>query len=154
MNQLKAAADILRGHIDDVVADKRADVTAAIGDRKAEILGSAYYAGATSGAQQSVIGRIDRVLTRLGGESQAAIILQMGSSFEQDDYPALLNQLVESQQGEGDDSPPRKPMVSVKSISVPGASGVLESEADVDAYLAKYRVALVAMLDDGKRITL
>ena len=45
-------------------------------------------------------------------------------------------------------------MVSVKTISVPGASGVIESEDDVDAYLAKYRAALVATLNDGKRITL
>jgi hypothetical protein len=154
MNQLKAAADTLRGQIDDVVADKRADVTSAIEGRKAEILGSAYYAGATSGAKESVIRRVDTVLARLRSESQAALILQVGASFEQDDYPALLSQLVEAQHGGGDDAPAPKPMVSVKSISVPGASGVLESEADVDTYLAKYRAALVATLNDGKRITL
>ena len=52
------------------------------------------------------------------------------------------------------DAPPPKPMVSLRSISVPGASGILESEADVDTYLAKYRAAIVATLNDGKRITL
>jgi hypothetical protein len=154
MNQLKAAADTLRGQIDDVVADKRADVTEAIEGRKAEILGSAYYAKATSDAQKTVIRRIDAILARLRGEAQAALILQAGATFEEDDYPALLSQLVEAQQGAGEDTPPPKPMVSVKSISVPGASGVLESEADVDTYLAKYRAALVATLNDGKRITL
>lgn len=154
MNQLKAAADTLRGQIDDVVADKRADVTEAIEGRKAEILGSAYYANATSDAQETVIRRIDAILAQLCGEAQAALILQAGATFEEDDYPALLSQLVEAQQGAGEDTPPPKPMVSVKSISVPGASGVLESEADVDTYLAKYRAALVATLNDGKRITL
>jgi len=154
MNQLKAAADTLRGQLDDVVADKRADVTEAIEGRKAEILGSAYYANATSDAQETVIRRIDAILVRVRGEAQAALILQAGATFEEDDYPALLSRLVEAQQGAGDDTPPPKPMVSVKSISVPGASGVLESEADVDTYLAKYRAALVATLNDGKRITL
>jgi hypothetical protein len=154
MNQLKAAADTLRGQLDDVVADKRADVTEAIEGRKAEILGSAYYANATSEAQETVIRRIDAILARLRGEAQAALILQTGATFEEDDYPALLSRLVEAQQGAGDDTPPPKPMVSVKTISVPGASGVLESEADVDTYLAKYRAALVATLNDGKRITL
>jgi len=51
--------------------------------------------------------------------------------------------------------PTPKQTVSVKTISVPGVSGkVLESEVDLDDYLAKYRAALVAILNDGKRITL
>ncbi|MGO2112167.1 MAG: BREX system P-loop protein BrxC, partial [Pseudoclavibacter sp.] len=154
MNQLKTAADTLRGQIDDVVAKKRGEVTAAIEGRKAEILGSTHYANATPSAQESVIRRIDAILARLSGETQAALILQAGATFEQVDYPELLNRLVEARQGGDDDAPPPKPMVSLRSISVPGASGVLESEADVDTYLATYRAAIVATLNDGKRITL
>ncbi|MDV8002811.1 BREX system P-loop protein BrxC [Rhodococcus sp. IEGM 1408] len=154
MNQLKTSVDTLRGQIDDVIAAKRADVADVIEGRKAEILGSAYYAEATPEAQESVIGRIDQILTRLVGESQLALMLQMAATFEEDDYPALLSHLVEAQQGGGDDAPPPKPMVSVKTISAPGVTGVLESESDVDSYLAALRTALVATLNDGKRITL
>ena len=154
MNQLKAAADPLRGQIDVVVADKRADVTASVEGRKAEVLASAYYANATSDAQENVIRRIDQTLARLIGESQIALILQVGSTFEEDDYPELLSLLVASQQGGGDDPQPPKQMVSVKTIHVSGVSGVLESEADVDNYLAALRKALVETLNDGKRITL
>ncbi|MEE6288801.1 BREX system P-loop protein BrxC [Georgenia sp. MJ173] len=161
MNQLKAAVDTLRGHIDDVVTARRAEVTAVIDGRKAEILGSAYYANATAEARESVTRRIDQILARLASENQIALILQTGMTFEQDDYPKLLNKLVESPQpgpvdpiDPAEPKPKPKPMVSVKTISVPGASGVLESEADVDTYLAKYRAALVATLNDGKRITL
>ena len=89
MNQLKAAADTLRGQIDDVVAEKRAGMTAAIEGRKAEILGSAYYANATPSAQESVIRRIDAILARLSGETQAALILQAGATFEQDRLPGV-----------------------------------------------------------------
>ena len=39
-------------------------------------------------------------------------------------------------------------------ISVPGASGVLETEADVDKYLDALRRVLVQTLGDGKRISL
>lgn len=154
MNQLKAASDALRGKIDYVLTEKRADVTAAIEGRKAEILGSTYYANATPDAQEGVVRQINGILARLGGEDQAALILQAGATFEQDEYPELLSRLVAAQPGGDDDAPPPKPMVSVKSISVPGVSGVLESESDVDTYLAKYRAALVATLNDGKRITL
>jgi hypothetical protein len=154
MNQLKAAADTLRGQIDDVVAVKRTEVTEAIQGRKAEILGSSYYANADTVSQESVIGRIDQMLTRLAREIQIALILQVGATFEYDDYPALLSRLAESQPSDGEDVPAPKPIVSVKTISAPGATGVLESEADVDNYLAALRTALVATLNDGKRITL
>ena len=52
------------------------------------------------------------------------------------------------------DPTPAKQTVSVKTIAVPGASGVLETEADVDKYLAALRSALVQTLNDGKRISL
>lgn len=154
MNQLKAATDALRGQINNIVSDKRADVTTAIEGRKAEVLGSAYYANATPDAQESAIRRIDQILARLAGESQVAFILQVGSTFEEADYPELLSHLVASQQGGGNGAPTPKQMVSVKSIHVLGVSGVLESEADVDSYLAALRTALVETLNDGKRITL
>jgi hypothetical protein len=154
MNQLKAAADTLRGQIDEVVSDRRSGVTAAIEGRKAEVLASAYFANAASDAQESVILRIDQILARLVDEREIALILQVASTFEQDDYPELLSRLVASQQGGGNGAPPPKQMVSVKTIHVSGISGVLESEGDVDNYLAALRTALVETLNNGKRITL
>ena len=70
--------------------------------------------------------------------------------------PALLDELAASQvkDDDGEDPSPPKQTVSVKTVTVSGIAGVLESEADVDTYLAKYRAALVATLNDGKRITL
>lgn len=156
MNQLKAAADALRGQTDDIAAARRAEVTDAIEARKAEIYGGVYYTGATSAAQASVTQRIDDALARLAGESQIALILQTGATFEQTDYPEMLSHLAKFRADggdEGDDKPAPKPIVSIKTIGVPGPSAVLESEADIDSYLAALRSALVATLNDGKRIT-
>lgn len=156
MNQLKIAADELRGRIEDVVSEKRSDILAKLDGRKADLIASPSYANARPEAQQAVVGRIDTIYTRLQGETQAALILQMGSTFEEEDYPKLLNQL-EQAAAQASDSPepakPVKPLVFIKKIQVPGCSGTLESEADVDAYLAKYRAALIATLNEGKRIT-
>ncbi|HCM95430.1 MAG TPA: BREX system P-loop protein BrxC [Glutamicibacter sp.] len=154
MNQLKVAADDLRSQINDVVLEKHEIVTAAIEGRKAEIRNSPYYADASTAAQESVIERIDAILARLSEESQIALILQIGTSFEQDNYPAFLSELVNSQHGGNTVPPKSKPIVSVKTISASGVGGVLDSEADVDNYLAALRRALVATLNDGKRITL
>jgi hypothetical protein len=154
MAQLKTEADELRSQIDGIVAANRATVTAAIDGRKSELLAGAYYAKATAEAQQRVTQRVDQTLSRVSSESQVALVLQIGSNFESSDYPALLDLLAASQQGGGEDAPPPKQTVSVKTIQVPGASGILETEDDVDKYLAALRSALVQTLNDGKRITL
>ena len=73
-----------------------------------------------------MIRRIDQILARLVGETQVALILQAGATFEQNDYPELLSHLVTSQKGGGNGAPPPKQMVSVKTIHVPGVSGVLD----------------------------
>lgn len=154
MAQLKQAVDNLRSYIEEVVATNKATVTEAIEGRKSELLAGKYYASATSEAQQRVNRLIDTTLSRIASESQVAHILQIGSSFESNGYPDLLDILAASQQVGGDEAPPPKQTVSVKTISVPGATGVLETEEDVDNYLAALRQALVLTLDDGKRISL
>ena len=150
MAQLKQAVDDLRSQIDGIVATNRASVTATIESRKAELLGGDFYAKATPEARQGVAQRVDETLARVASESQVALILQIGSIFESSDFPALLDMLAASQEG-GD---PPKQTVSVKTISVTGVSGVLETEEDVDKYLAALRSALVQTLNDGKRISL
>ena len=154
MAQLKAATDDLRNEIGGIVAANRAAVTAAIESRRSELLGSADYAKATPEAQQRVNQRIDDAIARVDGETQVAHILQIGVTFEASEYPNLLDQLVASQQGLGDEDPPPKQTVSVKTVLVDGVSGVLESEGDVEKYVAALRSALMKTLNDGKRITL
>ena len=121
MAQLKQATDKLRAQIDDVVASNRTDVVTAIEGRKAELVASAYYAKATTAAQESVLRKVDQTISRVGTENQIALIRELGASFEESIYPELLDQLAASQQGGGDDdTPPPKQTVSVKTISAVG----------------------------------
>ena len=154
MAQLKQAAEDLRNQIDGVVAAKRDQVTGVIEARKAELLAGNDYTSATIEAQDEVTRRIESIVDRIASETQIALILQIGSTFESNDYPALLDLLAASRQGREGGEPSPKQTVSVKTIPVPGASGVLETEDDVEAYLAAMRSALIQTLNDGKRITL
>ena len=88
--------------IDEVVAANRSEVVEAIEGRKAEIEASAFYAKATPDAQESVLRRVDQVITRVRVEKQIALIRELGSSFEETVYPGLLDQLAAAQQ-DGDD---------------------------------------------------
>jgi hypothetical protein len=153
MAQLKQATDQLRAQIDAVVAANRTVVVEAMEGRKAEIEASAFYIKATPDAQESVRRQIDQTISRVRSQSQVALIRETGSSFEQTVYPGLLDQLAAAQQG-GDEPSPPKQTVSVKTVSAVGVSGVLETEEDVDPYLAALRTALVETLNDGKRIAL
>ena len=154
MAQLKQATDALRAKLDQVVTARRAEVTTAVEHRKVELVAGDFYNNATPAAQQAVLHTIEHALTRVQAESQVALIQQIGTDFENSAYPALLDQLANSQPGGGGGGAPKKQTVSIRTVTVPGASGVLETDTDVDAYLTDLRAALVQTLKDGKRISL
>ncbi len=157
MTQLKQATEVLSKQIGEALAVNRATVIQAIEGRKAEVLGSAYYANATEDAQQRVAREIDQIIARVERETQIALAREVGNSFEETTYPELLDQLVSSTRPTGDDGPapaPVKQTVSVKTITAPGVHGVLETTEDVDRYLDALRSALLSTLNDGKRIAL
>jgi hypothetical protein len=152
MAQLKQGTDTLRTLLEDVVVQHRASVASSVEGRKAELLASAYYEKATAEAQQNVAEAVEQTLARIAAEVQVAVLLQIGSSFEDNVYPELIDRLATSPQGGG--APPAKQTVSIKSVTVPGVSGFLESDGDVDRYLAALRGALIQTLNDEKRIAL
>lgn len=156
MAQLKQAADQLRAQIDAIVASNRAEVIKAIEGRKADIEASAFYASAARDAQESVLRRLDQMMSRVRAQDQVALIRENGSSFEESVYPGLLDELASSpREGDrGGPTPPAKQTVSVKTIAATGVSGVLETEEDIDRYLDALRSALVQTVNDGKRISL
>lgn len=158
MTQLRQAAENFNAQVEDALTSNRTAVIKIIEGRKAEMLGSAYYEKATSEAQQQVTGTIDHVISRLGNEQQIALIREQGNSFEEKTYPELLDQLASFVHPSGGTSRPTtepvKQTVSVKTIAVPGARGVLETSEDVDRYLDALRGALMNTLKDGKRIAL
>ncbi|MEU7822449.1 BREX system P-loop protein BrxC [Catellatospora sp. NPDC049133] len=157
MTQLKQAVEAFSKQIDEALATNRAAVVEGLEGRKSEVLGSAYYGNATEEAQERVVRTIDGIVARVGSERQIALIREQGNSFEKTVYPSLLDQLASSAQRTGGTDPEPKPVkqtVSVKTIAVPGAHGVLESPEDVDRYLDALRSALLSTLNDGKRIAL
>jgi hypothetical protein len=156
MTQLKEAADRLRVQIDEVVAANKAEVIAAIEVRKAELIASPDYEKVSGATRESVTGQVDQAIARVQADSQVAHIRELGSSFESAVFPGLLDRLAASRQptGGSDPMPPVKQTVFIKKISAAGITGILETEADVDRYLAALRDALVQALNDGKRISL
>ena len=155
MAQLKEASTKFRAAIDAVIVANRADAANAIESRKRELVASAYYAAATGDVQEQVSREMDQIIDRIAGQHQVALIREICSSFEVTLYPELLDRLAASaREFRGDDQPEAKQTVSVKTIAVPGATGVLETTEDVDDYLGALRAVLLSAIDNGKRISL
>lgn len=155
MAQLKQALNQLHTQVDQALASNRADVLGAVQDRKAELEASAFYAKATSNAQQNVLRQINQEIARINSQNQIGLIRENGSSFEDGVYPRLLEELSASQRPDDSVEPTRpKPIVPLKKISVTGVSGVLETQDDVERYLDALRIALLQTLNDGKQISL
>ena len=87
-------------------------------------------------------------------QSDISMIHQTQSAFERDRYTAMIERLDASAHDDGQELAPVKSVVSIATISVKSGSGILDTAADVDAYLAALRRALISTLDDGKRIVL
>jgi hypothetical protein len=153
MNQLKRAAEELGSQLDEVITANRSTVAAAIENRRAELTSGSFFAEATPEAKRQADQLMNSTVSRVDHENQVGLILQIGANFEAKDYPALVDLLAASQPKQDDEAPPKQ-TVSVKTIQVPGASGVLDSEDDVDRYLTALRWALVETLNHGKRISL
>lgn len=166
--QLGVAVKAVQTQIAGVIAAQR---TAAVDDINARwdlVPASKAYGDATEAAQQSVSQRAKAVLNRVQHETQIPEIRNLASQFADTVYPSILDELAGAkvvpapeQTPSGESDPPPVPAaasakqsVSIKRLHLPGAGEVLETEADVDAYLYKLRATLLATIDDNKRITL
>ena len=159
MARLKTATVELQSRIDDALVANRA--VRKIDSRWAPLQTSTIYLEATDNARRSVSQKINAILDRIGQENQIAVVREIANTFEEHTYPAILDQLAASPRtsnADSDDTPAPAPIkkqtVSVRTITVAGARSVLETEEDIDRYLAALRTALVQVLNDDKRIAL
>lgn len=150
MNQLKAASDTLRGLIDRKLNGSRTEVKSLIEAKLASLLSEPFYAKAPEPAREAAIESVNHLLSGLGGQSLIAVIQQTGNQFESSMYPGLIDQLIKSAAPK--DSP-QKPTVAVGTIKATGGPRIIETESEVEAYLAVLRDALVQTIKDGKRIS-
>ena len=161
MAKLKTATVELQSRIDDALVANREGAVRKIDSRWAPLQTSTIYLEATDNARRSVSQEINALLDRIGQENQIAVVREIANTFEEHTYPAILDQLAASPRtsnADSDDTPAPAPIkkqtVSVRTITVAGARSVLETEEDIDRYLAALRTALVQVLNDDKRIAL
>lgn len=151
MNQLKVASDSLASLLESKVADSLGAVKAEVETKMAALRLEPYFTSATDDVRIAVETAVGDFLAAIASQRLVALVEQGKTRFEQVIYPALVERLLDS--GSDENVPPR-PTVGVATIKATGGPTLIETEADVDAYLAVLRTALVQAINDGKRITL
>ncbi|RMI28953.1 BREX system P-loop protein BrxC [Nocardia stercoris] len=168
--QLGAAVEILERQLHTLIDAERTAATVKIDDYWLQVPQSKAYADATETAQHSVTSKTQAVLDQVRQETQIPAIRNLAAHFADTIYPEIIDELVaakpapdpsfkpNSQPGSGPAPKPApapaKQTVSIKKLTLPGNGQVLETADDVDAYLGRLRAALLATINDNKRITL
>lgn len=168
-SQLGAAVKTLQAQLDEVTERQRVAATADIKKRWDQVPTSKAFVDATEAAQKSVTRTVQGVLDRVQRETQIPSIKNLASQFADSIYPQILDDLdaarivpLPAPVPPGADtiaeprpvSAPIKQTVSIKKLALPDAGQVLETESDIDGYLDKLRLTLLATIHDNKRITL
>ncbi len=159
MTKLKVATVELKERIDEALIMNRESAIREINSRWLPLQTNPIYLNAADDAKRNAAQRVNAIIDRIGRESQIAVVREIANTFEEQTYPAILDQLAASSQTVEADAPvlptaPVKQTVSIKSISAACNNSVLETEADVELYLDALRIALVRALNDDKRVAL
>jgi hypothetical protein len=149
MSQLKSASDTLKRLLDDKVTSARTAVRSAVETKLESMLQEHFYKAASADVQSAAVDTVSTLLSTLDKQNLIAVVHQTGSQFESATYPGLIDQLTKSTDPGGK---PQKPTVAVASIKAAGGPAIIETEPDVDAYLAALRVSLVQAIK-GNRIS-
>lgn len=147
MTQVKTASDTLKGLLDDKVASARTAVKSAVETKLESLLQEHFYKAASAEAQSAAVVTVQTLLATLDNQNLIAVVDQTGSQFESNTYPSLIDQLTKST---NTGSEPQKPTVAVTSIKAVGGPAIIETETDVDAYLAAFRVSLVQAIKENR----
>lgn len=178
MQQLKTQLDGLQSQVDALLKTERETARAKVEQRIGQIQKAAEAAGVTP-LPVDVRAACDQAITLVTSEVLVAVIRERTVYFTTTVFPDLLGRVANQPPAPTDDGPattppqtpgqfaeapaggfhtapaaPKVSYVASANLKVDFPAGVLASEADVDAYLSRYRETLLAEIRSGKRITI
>lgn len=161
MQDAKSLLHDLRLIIDQGLNDARSDACKKLDELQANMHQLSDYQAAREEQKAQADAAFDTARQDIQTQQIIALVQVAIDRFCANQYPVLLSGLAPKSEPVIDDdgSTPATPLeptpsfVSAKSVSVSASKSVLNTEGDVDAYLAELRDALVKEIKSGKRIT-
>lgn len=159
LQQAKVKLEALRGKVSQVVATARAEGCARIDQARLQVKGMAEFGDLTAQEQKDVIQPFDSAEADLQHERLAPVIRQIADRMANDVLPRQLQRVAElaeaKKSGKATGGGTKAAQyVAARSIAVVPPKAVIETEQELDEYLAAVKKAFAAELRKGRRITL
>ena len=160
MKDAKQVLDALKSKVTAKAAEEREKVEKEVVEKASRIKAIPGYDTLPDECRSNIDARIKEAVSYIKGEPLIAVVRESARQFEEQTYKQLLEKvdrkLNASNDSSGDDSVAveTKPIVRLGTINVGIKQPWLETEEQVDEYLARLRESLVGEIADGKRIQL
>lgn len=161
LQQAKTKLESLRAQIATIVKAARDEALATTEQAVASVRAAADFAALSAADQNLVLAPFEKARSDIATERLAPVIRQLAQRVSQNLLPAqlqLVSELAASRRKESGAPAPAgnapQGYVAAQRIPVAFTKKVLETEADLDAYLAAMRAAYAAEIQARKRITL
>ena len=160
LQQAKIKLDALRTKVVEVIAAARNEAVARVDQARASVESADEFAGLAANEKAAVLSPFESVAKQLQSERLAPVIRQLADRATREILPQQLQKIAEIAASKQPPLPgsPEKPKsveyVSASAISVPFKKAVIESNADLDAYVEALRLAYAEELKNNRRITL
>lgn len=177
IQQLVTNMQSLKAKLDAAINDERTAGITKIESFEDKLTQYSGYTSLADAQKAEVQSTFDQSKQQVKEQSLIAMIRDTANNFENTHYSTLLQQIEdwntpepevvtppvtpEEKTPDGDDKPEPKPyipskpkveIVGVKELSVSFTKPLLESEADVEAYLDSYKQALIETVKQGKKV--
>jgi hypothetical protein len=159
LQQAKVKLEALRGKVSQVVATARAEGCARIDQARLQVKGMAEFGDLTAQEQKDVLQPFDSAEAALPHERLAPVIRQIADRMANDVLPRQLQRVAELAEAKKSGKTTgggtkAAQYVAARSITVVPPKSVIETEQELDEYLAAVKTAFAAELHKGRRITL
>ena len=174
IQNLLANTKALNTQLDALIQDERKQASASIETLEIKLFGYEQYQTLDPEKQEYLNTAITQAKEAIKSNSLVAMIRDRAHNFEEKQFPRLIDQLVAWSEptsaveppvghpyngagGEVDQpavapTPPRAATISARDISVSFEKPWLSDEADVDAYVERYKDALIDAVKNGKKV--
>lgn len=156
LQQAKGKLEALRGNVSQVVATARAKATSRVEQARTSVQSAPDFGTLTEDEQSAVLRPFTEAIGKIEHEQLAPVIRQLADRAANETLPHQMQQVAQlaaaKKPGEMKDAPLE--YVSARKIPIVFDKVVLETEADLDAYLAALKKAYSNELKQKRRITL
>lgn len=156
LQQAKSRLDSLRAKVAQVVSDARASAAARIQEARLRPPDMPDFSSLTPEEQAGILRPFDQTLAQVQTERLAPVIRQLADRATNELLPRQLQRVAELAASKRPAELKETPVqyVAARSLRIPFTKAVLESEQDLEDYLAALKSAYATELRANKRITL